>query len=161
VKKKGVNTVLILVVIGLYSVVAYRFFGGAKTETVLVMDDASQGMAQSASMSQQTFGLTPLARDPFLAGSYVAPKPKAKVNANPTPKQTTQNPVQVQKPLVNMKYKGVVKNLENARTLILVSFNGNSVRMSQGDVHDGYKLEKIYKDSCLMSSGKEKYMVKK
>lgn len=160
-KKKGVNTVLILVVIGLYSVVAYRFFGGSKAETVIVLEDASQEMVQQVSMTQQSFGLTPLARDPFLAGAYVAPKPKAKGTPNPAPKQTTQIPVQVQKPLVNLKYMGVVKNLENSRTLILVSFNGNSVRMSQGDVHDGYKLEKIYKDSCLMSSGKEKYMVKK
>jgi type II secretory pathway component PulC len=65
------------------------------------------------------------------------------------------------RPSANLKFKGIVKNLSNSRTVILVSFNGNAVRMSQGDVHDGYKLEKIFKDSCLMRFGKEKLMVKR
>jgi type II secretory pathway component PulC len=161
-KKKGINTVLILAVIGLYSVVAYRYFNHGTTAIAATDAPMIKDVQMLAQPLQANFSLTNLSRDPFFSGGQAPRKPVSHSVSTMPKKQISRPELPVNaKPSTNLKFKGIVKNLSNSRTVILVSFNGNAVRMSQGDVHDGYKLEKIFKDSCLMRFGKEKLMVKR
>lgn len=168
--KKLLNIVLIVVVCGIWSVVIYRFIKNQSSQEMVIAIENQAGPVADFSTKREDFTLSSISRDPFLDGTT----PVRKVNkggrnlVSGTSHQTNsgrekiQNAVQVVDVApMNLRFQGVVKNNTTNATVALIAFNGKSVRLSPGQIHEGYKLEKIYRDSVMLTRNKERIIARK
>ncbi|HKC66695.1 MAG TPA: hypothetical protein VKG26_00555 [Bacteroidia bacterium] len=95
--------------------------------------------------------------DPFLSEViHVAKESSA-------PKMPLSKPIE--KPVVanwpSISYKGIIKSLSTGKEIILIYINDRGYKMSQGNKQGDLILEKVYKDSVIMSMSNLKKTIKK
>jgi hypothetical protein len=67
----------------------------------------------------------------------------------------------IQKPAIDIKYIGLIKNTETGFITALVSMNGVSQLVKEKEIIEGITFKKFTKDSLIAFAGKEKIVVKR
>lgn len=161
-KNKKLTYFLIAVVTGLWGLIIYRVIGAATAD-----DDASLPVATTRvkeayndfSLPKDTAKLLLNYRDPF--GSA-----KAKDTAANRPQKPVliKNPAmpRVVKPAMNwsfISYSGYIRNPSTKKLVALVSINGQSTTLAEGESKSQVKLIKNLRDSIKISyGGKTKFI---
>ena len=160
-KKNKTNIVLILAVVGVWALLVYRFFfSGMQQENSLVNPISTTPEKLSVQNKPDRFTLSKITRDPFLDKQQSKPIYGENKSSN-LPKKKKEEPPVIKKENTSVKYYGMIKNNTVNKQMALISVDGKQKRMSLGEKFENIKLEKIFKDSCLIYIGKEKLMVKK
>ena len=159
--KKKINIVLLLVVLGLWGLLVYRFVKqyNFKNDTVLVPHNNSS-YSDKRLKSKDTFEMVPINRDPFLGtlGSKKITKVNYRYTGITAPKKAP--PLKKQVPFI--EYYGYIKsNSPSQKELVMIKSNGMLLKIKLGEEKEGVKVLKIFKDSIQFSFNKEKYYVRK
>jgi len=159
-KNKKLTYFLIAAVVGVWALIIYRVVGAATAE-----DDASLPMPTSAvkeayndfSLPKDTTKLLLNYRDPF---GLV--KPKDTITLKPTKSLSHNSLPAVAKPAMNwsfITYSGYIRNPSTKKLVALVSINGQSLTLSEGEIKNQVKLVKNLRDSIKISyEGKTKFI---
>lgn len=161
-KKNKLNILLIVVVIGIWAIVALKatggFFANEKAETVAENTMMEPNIAPKKIANEKLNLNYP---DPFL-GTINQPIIK---NNNPIIKTDKERPTKTEtlKSLnwPTVSYYGSVKNTNKNKMVAILSINNHEKRMLPGEMFQEIKLEKITGDSVLVSWGKNKKYVKR
>lgn len=160
-KKNKANIILIAAVAGVWTLLAVRFFNPGSAEPKYIIQQNNVKELQAPTFILDTFSLSNIKRDPFL-DKYN--KPITITNNHTTTiktKKKEEQKIVEKKELPNVKYFGMIKNNTKEKEMVLISIDGKQRRMNQGEKYENIKLERVYKDSCLLSIGKDKIIVKK
>lgn len=162
-KKNKINIILICVVVSIWGFVALKATGNlfASEETLSETEETALSNVQTPQkLTNEKLQLN--YRDPFLGNSA---KSEVKVQIdNSTSKIKTQK-TKIEKPLTKeippIKFFGLIRNTGTNKMVAIVSVNNQEKRMLPGESFNDIKLEKITRDSILVSWGKNKLYVKK
>lgn len=156
--KKKLNVFLIVFVLGLWGTVAYKYVKRFLMPTEIAQTAAPK-MYSAEIKAKDTFAMETIGRDPFL-NSASAPVVKRVVRYS-GPRVVKKEPP-VFKPTVpfpKVDYFGFIK--AHQKEVALLKVNSKLVRLSAGELSDGLKVVKIYKDSVQLGFGKETRSVKR
>lgn len=159
--KKKINILLLVVVLGLWGTVTYRylnrFFRNDDAQELAV---SQQKTATFTARSKDTFELVSVARDPFLNRLTAEKKPAAIRHYRPAVAKKEAKPV-VEIPFPEVGYFGYVKSGQQ-KELVVLRINGKLTKLHAGESRDGFKVVKIHKDSVQITAGKQtKYIRRK
>lgn len=157
--KKKLTYLMLPVVIAIWGIIFYRIFYAAGERNVAVIKEERGVDVTKRKFTADTFDLIADYRDPFL-GKAAATEQKAASSPVSTQKSEHKpSPSVILWPSVS--YSGMIKNQSSAVQLVLLQVNGNSHTVKAGEVVEGIKIMKVYKDSVEVSFGKEKRVFKK
>lgn len=158
--KKHINIVLIVVVVGLWGTVLYKYVNRFFVTEDFPYTSQNLSMPIIAKIKKDSFTIQPLERDPFLGKLLVKkqnnftpnnPVIKSFVKKNPEPKMTN--------PFPRIQYFGYIKSQDKSEKLILLKVNNKLERVRLKANIDGLIIEKIYKDSIEVLFNKEKRVI--
>jgi type II secretory pathway component PulC len=154
-KNKKTVYVILPVVIGLWALVIYKIVTIYSASEGTVVNTGSFVLPILISNSADTFSIAANYRDPFL-GKKESPAPDNAPKPAPRPEKVAEP---IQWPAIT--YGGVIKSRKSNVPLCMVSINGQTNFMKEGEVAAGIQLKKIYKDSIDVLFRKEKKVVRK
>jgi hypothetical protein len=162
-KKNKINIILISVVVSIWLLVTLKATGNlfSKEETLTGADDTAIPNVQSPQkLTNEKLHLN--YRDPFLGNST---KLEVKVQTGNSSPRIKNQKNKIDKPLAKeippIKFFGLIRNTGTNKMVAIVSVNNQEKRMLPGESFNDIKLEKITRDSILVSWGKNKLYVKK
>jgi len=157
--KKGLNILLIVVVVSVWVVVIYRVVNRyASASGQPINEIPLTEKTPEIKKTKESFELIGDYRDPFLGESPAPTKTNQNNNTKKEIKKT--EPVKTDS-WPSVKYIGMVKNNDSGKMVALMSIAGKEVRLNPGEDFNGIKLDKMYKDSCLVSMYREKKTITK
>ncbi|MGV7108099.1 hypothetical protein [Flavobacterium sp. U410] len=154
--KKHINIVLIAVVVALWGTVLYKYVNRFFADNEIAYTPQEFSTPVITQIKKDTFNLQPLNRDPFL-GKILAKKeeaPRQRRIVQPSSPKKSVEPKAV-KPFPSVKYFGYIKSQDKNEELILLKVNNRLERVRLNSDIDGLLVKKIYKDSVVVSYGKE------
>jgi len=154
-KNKKTVYLVLPVVVGLWALVIYKVVNIYSASEKAVVSTSSFVPPVFVSNTMDTFSITANYRDPFLGKTEVPAVKKTPVVA-PPPKKVIEPT-----PWPAVTYGGVIKSRKSNEQLCMVSINGQTNFMKEGDVISDVLLKKIYKDSIDVVFRKEKRVVRK
>lgn len=158
--KKALNGILVLLVSGVWMVVFYRIWASYSHATAVESPDSIPAGEMELSVKRDTFSLLEEYRDPFLGATAVKKKSSVAGSQQSAIKKTPE--IKKEKtPWPAIKFLGIVKNNSSNQSMALLNIAGKELRMRTGDMHNEIHLDKIYKDSILVSRAKELKMIRK
>lgn len=163
--KKKINIVLIIVVLGLWSTVAYKTVSQYFFSKELVANKTQLNDELNLNqINKDTFNLEKVARDPFLnrqnqtdsfvSKKYYSKKPNAKNKINPI---VFKPKVIINWPLIS--YHGYIRSKEKNEELILVKIDKRLYKLRKDDEIEGVTVKKVYNDSIELNFNKEKKII--
>lgn len=157
--KKGVNFLLILVLLGIWGVAAMRFYGNFfKNNFDAPISHTS--VSKFNIQKKDTFNLLPLQRDPFFNKLLFEEGKKNNKLPRKSKSPVNKKPVALVKNFPIVEYFGYIKS--GASEMYLISINGKIQRLKLNESFEGMKLVKTYKDSVQVSfSGMKKNLSKR
>ena len=162
-KKNKVNIILISVVVSIWLLVALKASGNlfSKEDPLAEMEDTALPDIQTPQkLINEKLQLN--YRDPFLRD---APKTVVKIQTGNSSNTIKNKNSKVEKILTKeippIKFFGLIRNTGTNKMVAIVSVNNQEKRMLPGESFNDIKLEKITRDSILVSWGKNKLYVKK
>ena len=154
--KQKLNKILIPALILIWAFVGYRFISNKDSTPSPIDNHKNSKLATNVStVIRDTIQINKLNRDPFL-GTYLAKKSKSikkTVKRKPKAIKITSWP--------QVEYFGYVKNHNNKSPLVLLKVNGRVKRIRKEDKLEVFRIKSIYKDSIIISIGREKRTIKK
>jgi hypothetical protein len=162
-KKNRVNIILIVVVVSIWGFVALKATGNlfASEDTLTQTDDSALPEVQEPKkLTDEKLQLN--YNDPFLGNSYKS-EVKSPVNNSSVKIKNQKTKVEkiVSKEFPPVKFFGLVRNTGTNKMVAIVSVNNQEKRMLSGETFNEVKLEKITRDSILVSWNKNKLFIKK
>lgn len=159
-KKKSINIFLIIAVSGIWVIVIYRVVNRyASASAPVVNQTITEEKIIPVKKTAVPFELIGNYRDPFLGD---VPKPeKIKSTGNSEKKESKKTNPPVTDSWPQVKYIGMIKNNDSGKMVALMNIGGKEVRMNPGQDFNGVKLDKMFKDSCLISMNREKKIITK
>lgn len=158
--KKKLTYLMLPVVIGIWGIIFYRIFftGGNDPVSTIAKNSIPAGPADK--VSADTFTLIADYRDPFLGKPLIttAPTTGRKIIDNPA-KKISPLPVSTTWPAVS--YSGMIRNQASADQLAILQVNGQSFMARTGEIVQGLKVMKIYRDSVEIAFGNDRKFFKK
>lgn len=161
--KNRTNIILIAVVVAIWALVGLKATG-----KLFSGDETMEGVEEtvvSAESSPQKWTNEKLQLnypDPFL-GTTARPEVKKQtsnqISVTYTPKVKIEKPITNEAPIV--RFFGLVRNTGTNKMVAIVSISNQEKRMLAGETYKDIKLEKITRDSILVSWSKNKWYVKK
>ncbi|MDO5981441.1 hypothetical protein [Flavivirga spongiicola] len=151
-KKKYLNSVLIVFLIVIWGAVLYKYFGKPNTSKKNIKNEMSSISYQPKYMvTKDTFLLEIINKTPFktsknLRKKVITTKPKVvskKPPVKPIKKTTAVWP--------DISYHGFVKGNQKATRLILLKINKKLYRKRENEAVDDLTLIKAYNDSLIVS----------
>jgi len=156
-QKKGLNILLIVVVVSVWVVVIYRVVNRyASASGQPINEITTTEKIPAAKKTADTFELIGDYRDPFLGAT---PAPVRTNQNNNTKKEIKKTEPVKTDTWPSVKYIGMVKNNDSGKMVALMNIAGKEIRMNPGQDFNGIKLDKMYKDSCMVSMNKEKKII--
>lgn len=164
--KKKVNIVLIILVLGVWSTVAYKtvseyFFSKEVVANKTQLNDE----LNLNQINKDAFNLEKVARDPFLnkqnqTAAFFSKKDysstvKVKIKTNPVVVKPKEN---INWPLIS--YHGYIKSKVKNDELILVKIDKRLYKLRKGDQIERITLKNIYNDSIELNFKKEKKVIR-
>jgi len=154
--KQKLNKVLILFLILIWGFVGYKFISNTgSTHSPVEMSKNSELAVHVTTILRDTIHINKLNRDPFL-GTYIVKKKKSikkAVRRKPKARKIISWP--------QVEYFGYVKNHNNKSPLVLLKINGQVKRIRKEDKLEVFRINSVYKDSIIISIGREKRTIKK
>ncbi len=154
--KKHINIVLIIAVVGLWGTVLYKYVNRFFNTDELAYTSQDFSMPIIAKIEKDTFAIKPLERDPFLGKLLIKKQnnfiPKNVVIKTPIVKTPE---IKIDKPFPRVQYFGYIKSQDKSEKLILLKVNNKLERVRLNSNIDGLIIKQIYKDSVVVSYGKE------
>ena len=157
------------VVLLVWALIFYQVSEGLQTGNPYYAG-AAAAVANQATVATDSFEYTLLLNypDPFLGRASAGATHKATatvtaVQASAKPAITPSLPATVQEVSLNLsryKYLGVVEHKGKKDKLALISIDGKSLMLREGDVAEELQLLKISKDSIQLKNGKQVFYVK-
>ena len=154
-KNKKTVYLVLPIVIGLWALVIYKVVHIYSSSDETVVASSSFVPPILKSNFSDTFSIAATYRDPFL-GKTVSPT-VSKTSIAPQPLKKISEPTK----WPGITYGGVIKSRKSNAQLGMVSINGQTNFMKEGDVISDVLLKKIYKDSIDVVFQKEKRVVRK
>ena len=159
--KKKINIVLLLVLLGIWGIIIYRFASGyfIKNEN-LYSSKLNNHYSKMKITHKDTFELVNPKRDPFLEIEYkekntvIVAKPFNKSYTSVEKKQ----PLKINTPIIH--YFGYIFT-ENNQSSALLKINNGKVKLALNQEHDGVKLVSIYRDSIKVIFNKQTKVIYK
>lgn len=140
--KKGINGLLIVVVLIIWGLIFYRLFNSFFAEPSENIPTQTNQKKIIAEIERKDFILRADYRDPFLGKMFKeAVKPKMQNIAIP------KKVVKEEKPVTEIKFLGMIKNKTSNKGIALVSINGEDKMAAEGEERVGVKFIKITSDS--------------
>ncbi len=160
-KKKYLNSVLIVLLLIIWGSVFYKYFGNKKSSLKNVEAlDFTSNYKQNYMVAKDTFTLELIERDPFGASVSIQ-----KINQ---PKKSVRKPKSVTKPAVKknivwptITYHGFVKGESNTTRLILLKINNRLYRKREKEIVNDITLVKAYNDSLIVSLNNNNKTIKR
>lgn len=170
-KKKAIQYVLIIVVLGIWGMIGLRFFNFFAGEEQNEMISEAPREAFSLAKSQQSYEIKGNYPDPFLKGSKTefhsakknasshAGNPNLHTHNNQKEKQKTVKPVPANDfPAIQLA--GIISNKQNGKKSAIMVQDGKEYSLTQGETVNGIKLAKIFSDSVLVTYQKKNKMIR-
>jgi hypothetical protein len=145
--KKRLTYLLVIVVIAVWGNAIYRLFFYLDNHAS-VKKDTNYSVTTLSFTSNDTFSIHEHTRDPFLG-----PLPQNRLIVK-TPKVL--KPIKIIPTIIwpGISYTGMIRNQQSAKQLAMVVINGQSNIMKPGDSYMDIILNKVFKDSIILSLGK-------
>jgi len=165
--KKKINIGLILVVLGLWGAVGYRFIkNNYPQHDITDVNHSSNKISQKLIVERDTFLLEPLARDPFLDrkkiedNTYKNVIRKSHYNKLSTKRASilTYTIKRIYWP--EIQYCGFIQSSSKNEKVILVKIDGELVKMHRNEIKYNLIVKDVCKDSISIILGKQKKVFK-
>lgn len=160
-KNKKAIYILLPAVILIWGLVAYRIYSSVSDEKNIPITQ-SNIFAEKPAIVNDTFSIHNNYRDPFLDKTNLW---QAQEIGNSNPVKQTEVVKEVKQAEVIrwpvILFSGLVKNQKSNKQIVLMTINGTSHLMKQGEQIAGISLTKVYKDSVEVTYEKEKKVIKK
>jgi hypothetical protein len=161
-KKKGTQYLLLIVVLGIWGVIGFRFYSFISPEEEVAVNQeykVSQLTLQSAKKNYPVICDYP---DPFLKGISYRKNERKNNDANllsqSTKKEKITKPLPPQFPAVQLA--GVISNKQSGKKSAIMILEGKEYSLAAGESVNGLKLSKIFSDSVLVTYQKKNKMIK-
>lgn len=166
--KKQLNIILILIVLGLWSTIAYKSLNRFFSNDIANNSNPNSNIGFNLKkIKKDTFLLQNLHRDPFLdrtlieehnttgitSSNIVVPKTKIV-----RPKVITTKPIPV---WPSIAYYGYIKSYQKSEELVLVKINNQLEKMRKNQNIDGVTILHVFKDSIEVEFHKQKKYILK
>lgn len=150
--KSILNKVLIISLLIIWSVVGYKLFSNflGKSEVAPISITANPLRVNVNTEKKEMNDLPIILRDPFL-GKYSVQKKEMST-------KISHRKVKKSRELIwpSIEYYGFLKGEKSNVSLILLKISGKMERIRKGEKFEGLEIKEVYKDSVLISLGKEK-----
>lgn len=149
--KRVLNKVLLISLVVIWSVIAYRFlnnFKGKSTETIAEISVLSK---QSMVAEKEVFLLPEKVKDPFLNTIQIK-----KVDKKPVRQTVISSNKNKAILWPSIEYYGFIQSENKQSPLVLLKINQKMYRFRKGESKEKITILNIYKDSVQLSLGKEK-----
>ncbi|WP_426065121.1 hypothetical protein [Flavobacterium sp. DSP2-3-1] len=164
--KKKINSILIIVVLGLWGAVAYKTISQYFFSKELVANKTELNDELNLNqINKDTFNLGKVARDPFLnrqnpvhnfiSKKYYSKIPNAKIKTNPI---VLKPKIIINWPLIS--YHGYITSKEKNEQLILVKIDNRLYKLRKNDEIGGVTVKELYNDSIELNFNKEKKIIR-
>ena len=161
--KKFTQAVLLVFVLGVWGTIFYKIYDKLRGDDEEPVPYEALNMGQVSSGKLDTFQLLENYNDPFLnkpvSGSAIGSAHKGSSTANPVVKSIVKTPVTTVAPQI--KYLGLIKNKAGKKSVAIVSVNGASSLLQEGESAGNAKLLKLTNDSILVQIDKQKIYVRR
>ena len=156
--KKKINTILIVAVASIWSVILYKFIAPYFSNTnVEFIAEVPINNSVLKIQKKDTINLFFPERDPFLGKTSVKVQPKINTSKKAIKRQSILKPILWPK----IQYLGFVKSNNSSSRLALVRIDGKLHRVKNNAKVVGLKVKKINNDVLIMKNGKEERSFKK
>lgn len=161
-EKKKLNTILIVIVLGLWGTVAYktisRFF---YSKDLVLNQSAIKDNLDFDRLNKEDFQLEKIIRDPFLDRLIISDS-IVKIRSPQFPLTRKPNAIKVIPPITwpAISYYGYIKSSAKQEELVLVKINGILFRLRKNDSVGDIVLKTVYKDSIELEYNKQKRTVR-
>lgn len=159
--KKKINSVLLILVIGLWSVILYKL---AMNYIIKKENNKVQNLAHIESkikmIKKDSFFWTKPKRDPFLDVEYgekIIVKPLKTLNSSSNRVEKKQ-PLKINIPLI--QYFGYITT-ENNQSSALLKINNKKIKLLLNQEHEGLRLVTIYRDSIKVTYNNQSKIISK
>lgn len=161
--KKVINGILIVAVLLLWGMVAYKFFGGGGTTVDEVVHNVPNHTVILPDFKKDTIALKPYTRDPFLGKIKIAKTTPSKKVVNKPIKKAAPEPKPRYVRWPSIEYLGFIQDKKSSDPLIIGTCDKRIFRKHVNDeIKEGIKLVKFYKDSIQLEfDGHTKMVVRK
>ncbi len=160
-KNKKALYVLFPLTILIWGLVSYKIYIGLKGDDDMGVEINAVPTLLVPDSGIDTFSVFNNYRDPFL-GAVKKPRMNNGLDKNASkPNVSNNNVIKPPLPPVNgnwptIQYSGILKNQSNSTSLILLSINGKTYTLKQGDAAEGIKVISFSNAEVILQRGKEK-----
>lgn len=162
--KKIINIGLIIFLLVLWGTIVYRYVNNyLSSENIIIKEDYNQYSLIKIN-SRDSFNLVNLSRDPFLGKATKKHKTTSiGSNTKTIVSNKVSSPIQnkIQKPIPVIQYFGIIKSSSKKDEMIIVKINNVIKKMRLNSEFEGVKVNKVFKDSILVSYYKKQFFIKK
>lgn len=166
-KSKKALYVLLPLTLVIWGLIAYKIYTGLKGDDEEIAENNVVVPAVLLNKGIDTFSLFNNYRDPFLSDIK-----RTVIHVNSGNNSKPVNPVKntntaksgnlaVTNDWPAVQYAGILKNQSNSTALILLSVNGKTYTLKQGDVAEGMKVLSFSNSEVTLQRGKEKKVFSK
>jgi hypothetical protein len=157
--KKKLNIVLLLLVLGLWGTVVYKYVSQYFVKNEITDLNKNESTLIDLKIKEKdTFRIIQLNRDPFLNKKFSSDEPKPVVFIQE--KRTIEVPKLPTKPIVSIpfptiNYLGYIKSKEKQYEMALLKVNGKFFKLKINETKDKIKIISISKDSVKVRFSNE------
>jgi len=157
--KKKLNAALLMVVLGVWGTVVYRYVSQYLSKPVALAYSGHEMSLKAPVPEKDSFELRPLVRDPFLNNaSAPVVLPVYKKNVTVVKKEKKQ-PHPSEFPAVD--YLGYIKSANKNDELALLKVNGKLIQIRINQTASGVRALQLYKDSIKITFQGEVRFIRK
>jgi hypothetical protein len=150
--KKKINIILFVVVCGIWTTIAYRYFVVKEVKTDYFV--ASHNDIPIQRGGKDTFNLIPLQRDPFLGNVYRV-KVQKSIEQPVTVPHVNRKPKNQNIAWPQIEYMGFIKAHDKEKELVILKINGKIHRTRKAETIQEVYIKDIFKDSVIVKFNKE------
>jgi len=164
---KGKNGIYILVPLNIliWGYTAYMIFATFKNHEAVPLSGTNAPAAKINEADSLTYILKLNYKDPFLKSEPVRPKNNSiqqnNGNEKKAPSFQKSRLATVEKKALDIKYMGFIENKTSGTSAAMVSVNGSSQVIRQGQVIDEVTFQTITSEFIIVKLGKEKITIKR
>ena len=161
--KKVVNIGLIVFVLVLWGTIVYRYVNNFFYSQDIKVENYNQYSLIKIN-KRDTFNLAVINRDPFLGKIAKKPFTFPKKNISSSAKSNKiSKPIssKIPTPIPTIQYFGIIKSSSKKDEMIIVKINNEVKKMRLNSEFEGVKINKVFKDSILISFNKKQLFIRR
>lgn len=166
-KKKGTQYILLLVVLGIWGMIGYRFFSYLAPEEEKQEEKAYAPQSLTLGRLKTEYSISCNYPDPFMKQERSSAP--ARWKAQPSSSSVVKDPKKKTAPKViqppandfpSIQLAGVIANKQGGKKSAIVVLEGKEYSLAQGETLNGIRLAKIFSDSVLVTYQKKNKIIR-